>query len=216
MHKNHNCLQDKKKFMDKVAFLDGIQRKQLLPPEEILNMLSIKKTDRILDVGAGSGYLTLPIAKRVNETVFALDMDKRMLEVVQEKSHNENVDNIELVHGNIENIPLPAESVNIVLASLILHEVRPLPNVLQQINRVLKTDGHLLCLEYEKDENFVQGPPMNIRIPSSVMEEELVKAGFSVVQKVFPQEAIYIIIAKKQEVLKNENNKRSIRDKAHR
>lgn len=201
MEKKHSCSQDEKKFMDKVAFLDGIQRKQLLPPEEILDMLSINKSDRILDVGAGSGYLTIPIAKRVNETVFALDMDQRMLKVIQTKSQDENIGNIELVHGEIENIPLPVESVDIVLASLILHEVRPLSKVLQQINSVLKTGGHFLCLEYEKDENYVQGPPMDIRIHSSKMEEELINAGFSVVQKVFPQEAIYIMIAKKQEVL---------------
>lgn len=198
MQKNHVELQEAKSFMNKIDFLDGIQRKGLLPPEEILSRLTINKSDSVLDVGAGSGFLTIPVAKMVNETVFALDIDLRMLKVIQAKADNLNIDNIKLLQGNIDNIPLPAKSMDIVLASLILHEVRPLPMVIMQISGVLKTGGQLLCLEYEKDEKFLEGPPMNIRIKSSELEEELIKAEFSVVRKEFPQESIYIIVAKKQ------------------
>jgi ubiquinone/menaquinone biosynthesis C-methylase UbiE len=198
MQKNNINLQEIKKFMNKVDFLDGVKRKELLPPEEILSMLPINKSDNVLDVGSGSGFLTIPVAKMVNETVFALDIDQRMLKVIQAKASDRNIDNIKLLQGNIDNIPLPEESIDIVLASLILHEVRPLQKVLKQIGGVLKTGGHLLCLEYEKDEKFVEGPPMNIRIKSSELEEELIKEGFSVIRKEFPQESIYIIIAKKQ------------------
>jgi ubiquinone/menaquinone biosynthesis C-methylase UbiE len=151
-----------------------------------------------LDVGAGSGFLTIPAAEMVNETVFALDIDQRMLKVIEAKANERNIDNIKLLQGSIDNIPLPIESIDIALASLILHEVRPLQKVLEQIGSVMKTGGHLLCLEYEKDEKFVQGPPMNIRIKSSELEEELKKAGFSVVRKEFPKEFLYIIVAKKQ------------------
>ncbi|SNT11125.1 ubiE/COQ5 methyltransferase family protein [Anaerovirgula multivorans] len=199
MQKNQINFQQTKKFMNKIDFLDGVQRKEFLPPEEILSRLSINKSDSILDVGAGSGFLTIPVAKMVNETVFALDIDQRMLKVIQAKAKDRNIENIKLLHGNIDNIPLPAESIDIVLASLILHEVRPLPEVINQIGGVLKIGGHLLCLEYEKDERFVQDPPMNIRIKSSELEEELTKAGFNVVRKQFTQESIYIIVAKKKE-----------------
>lgn len=207
MNHNHIELHETNKFMSKVEFLDGIQRKELLPPEEILNRLSINKSNSILDVGAGSGFLTIPAAKRVNETVFALDIDSRMLKVIQAKADDQKIDNIKLLQGNIDNIPLEAESVDIVLASLILHEVGPLPMVIRQISGVLKTGGQLLCLEYEKDEKYVQGPPMNIRIRSSELEEELTKAGFRVVRKEIPQEPIYIIVAEKQEVIKTKNSK---------
>lgn len=196
---NHNKSHETKNFMNKIAFLDGIQRKELLPPEEILNMLTINKSHNILDVGAGSGFLTIPAAQLVDETVFALDIDQRMLKVIEEKANERNIDNIKLLQGNIDNIPLPAESIDIALASLILHEVRPLQMVLKQIGSVLKPGGQLLCLEYEKDENFVQGPPMSIRIKSSELEEELMKAGFSVVRKEFPKEFLYIMVAEKQE-----------------
>ena len=105
--------------------------------------------------------------------------------------------NIQLVKGSIDNIPLPEDSIDIVLASLVLHEVDPLSKTLQEVNRVLKEDGYFLCLEFEKTESAIDGPPMNIRIHSSIMEKELISAGFSIIQKSFPGDFLYIIIAKK-------------------
>jgi len=195
-HHNHPA-SDTQNFQDTIAFLDGCSRRKTLPPEEILKMLPIKRSDSILDVGAGSGYLTIPATKLVDGTVYALDMDTRMLDVIATKMNAENITNIQLVQGSIDDIPLPEGSVDLVLASLILHEVRPLSNVFQHINRVLKEGGYFLCLEYEKEESTVKGPPMHIRIPSAEMERELVNAGFQIVQKVLPQESIYIITAKK-------------------
>lgn len=55
MQKNHIDFQQTKKFMNKIDFLDGVQRKELLPPEDILDRLSINKSDSILDVGAVQG-----------------------------------------------------------------------------------------------------------------------------------------------------------------
>ena len=88
-------------------------------------------------------------------------------------------------------------SINIVLASLVLHEVNPLSKTIQQIKRVLKKGGYFLCLEFEKTESATDGPPMHIRIPSVIMEKELINAGFNIVQKVFPSESMYIIVAQK-------------------
>lgn len=195
-HQHHHA-RDIRNFMDKIAFLDGDLRRKTLPPEEILNMLPIKRSDSILDAGAGSGYLTIPATKLVDGTVYALDMDTRMLDVIATKMTAENITNIQLVQGSIDDIPLPEGSIDLVLASLILHEVRPLSKVFQHIKRVLKEGGYFLCLEYEKEESTVKGPPMHIRIPSSEMEWELANAGFQIVQKVLPKESIYIITAKK-------------------
>jgi ubiquinone/menaquinone biosynthesis C-methylase UbiE len=197
-HHNHdNHAMDTRSFMDKIAFLDGGMRRKILPPEEILQMLPIKKCDSILDAGAGSGYLTIPAAKLTAGTVYALDMDTRMLNVIDRKAKSKNITNIQLIQGSIDAVPLPDGSVDFALASLILHEVLPLSSVFQQLGRIMKTGGHFLCLEYEKEESAVRGPPMHIRIPSREMEQELINAGFSIVKKVFSRESMYIITAKK-------------------
>lgn len=197
----HCCHQhqtiDDQNFAKKIDFLDGAMRKETFSPEDSLNLLSIHQTSRILDVGAGSGYLTIPAAKRTGETVYALDMDARMLGVIDTKAKAETLHNIQLMQGDINGIPLKDQSVDVVLASLILHEVDPLSPVLRELRRVLKTGGYLLCMEYEKEESTVKGPPMHIRISSAEMETELISAGFQIAQKVFPQESIYIITAHK-------------------
>ncbi|MDH6363046.1 ubiquinone/menaquinone biosynthesis C-methylase UbiE [Enterococcus sp. PF1-24] len=159
-------------FLSKIAFLDSAMRQRTLPPEEIINHLPIKTDSQILDAGAGSGYLTIPAAKQTEATVFALDMDQQMLEVIDNKAKAENIKNIQLLARKIEELPLAEKEVDFVLASLILHEVSSLPNVLKEFNRVLKTGGYFLCLEYEKEESSIQGPPLAIRISSATMEKK--------------------------------------------
>ncbi len=196
-HSHNDQVMNDQNFLKKIDFLDGVIRKKMLPPEEILNLLPMQKKSCVLDAGAGSGYLTIPAAIRTNGTVYALDMDPRMLNVIRSKAISENITNIQLIQGGIAPIPMADNSVDVVLASLILHEVGPLSPVLGQMHRVLKVGGYFLCIEYEKDESAVEGPPMHIRIPSTEMEKELISAGFIIEQKRFIKETIYIITARK-------------------
>ena len=197
MEKHQHNSKETQQLEKKNKFLDGVERRKEFPPEEVLQMLAIKKTDNILDLGAGTGYLTIPAAQMVHGLVYALDMDEKMLEIIDCKAKDEGITNIQLVKGSIDNIPLPDDSIDIVLASLVLHEIKPLSTTLQQIKRVLKDGGQFMCLEYEKDESAIDGPPMQIRIPSLVMEQELENAGLNITQKIFLRKKIYIITAKK-------------------
>lgn len=181
----------------KAEVLDKPERIKAFPPEELLQMLPIRKTNTILDLGAGTGYLTIPAARMTNSQVYALDIDPGMLEVIDSKAKGAGISNIQLLEGSTDRIPLPDASADIVLASLVLHEVTPLSEILQQVKRVLKEGGCFLCLEYEKTENYTEGPPMNIRIPSLVMEQELMNAGFGISQKVFLNDFLYVVTAKK-------------------
>lgn len=197
MEKHQHNSKETQQLERKIKFLDGVERRKEFPPEEVLQMLAIKKNDNILDLGAGTGYLTIPAAQVVHGLVYALDMDEKMLEIIDCKAQDESITNIQLVKGSIDNIPLPDDSIDIVLASLVLHEIKPLSTTLQQIKRVLKDGGQFMCLEYEKDESAIEGPPMQIRVPSSVMEQELENAGLNITQKIFLRKDIYIITAKK-------------------
>ena len=189
----HNC-KNADRLAHKIAFLENPEKRGDIPPEKLFGMLPIKKTDNILDFGAGTGYLTIPAAKMVDGQVYALDLDSGMLEIINAKAHDAQLTNIQTIQGNTDTIPLPNESIDIVLASLVLHEVKPLAPTLQQINEVLKEDGYFVCVEIEAKEVTIVGPP---RIPSPIMEEELLKAGFNITKKLSPSESIYIFIAQK-------------------
>jgi ubiquinone/menaquinone biosynthesis C-methylase UbiE len=186
------------KHLKRIAdYLESQERRKLFPPEGFLKMLPLKKSDTILDLGAGTGYIAIPAAKMVEGLVYALDKDPEMLEVIKSRAQDEHITNIKSVKGSIDDIPLPDDSIDIVLASLVLHEVKPVSKSLQQIKRVLKEGGYCLCFEFENKESPIKGPPMNIRISSSTMEQELINAGFTIIQKSFPRDHVYIFVVKK-------------------
>lgn len=176
--------------------LDDPKRLQELPPLDILAMLEIRSGDVVLDIGAGTGYFTLPAASLSSATVYALDVQPEMLQVLNKRAAEKGLTHIKLVEGEIEQMPLPDQVADRVIASLVLHEVEPLSRGLEEIKRVLKPRGRLLCLEWEKKETE-QGPPLSHRIGSDEMKRALQDAGFSIVRLTFPTEAHYIILAEK-------------------
>lgn len=188
---------DPQKFLNKIAYLDSNLRKTLLPPEDILALLPLQDTSVVLDAGSGTGYLTIPAAKLTHNTVHAVDLDERMLGVVEGKMREEGLTNIQLLQESIDALPLPDNSVDIIMVSMILHEVPSLSQALSELSRVLTSEGHLLCIDFEKMVSSVKGPPLEIRIPEKRMRQELELVGLSVQQSVIPSEAVYILVAQK-------------------
>ncbi|MPW25450.1 methyltransferase domain-containing protein [Alkalibaculum sp. M08DMB] len=99
--------------------------------------MPIQKNHTLLDVGAGSGFFTIAMAERTLNKVYALDPDKRMLCVIQEKAKEKRLNNIELIQDSLENLSIQNESIDFVMASLILHEVSSLSEALSKIYEVL-------------------------------------------------------------------------------
>jgi ubiquinone/menaquinone biosynthesis C-methylase UbiE len=198
-HTQHNNQLDQK-FISKMAFLDSKQRETLIPPELLINQMPIKTHDTLLDVGAGTGFFTIPMAKNTTNKVYAMDPDGRMLRVIEEKAKENGLTNIELIQDYLEDLTLTNASIDFAMASLILHEVSSLSNALLKIHGVLKEGGHLLCLEYEKNPQIIEGPPFEIRIGSDDLEKMLTLHGFHIVKKVKINEAIYTILAEKKEI----------------
>ncbi|WP_408010054.1 class I SAM-dependent methyltransferase [Pseudalkalibacillus sp. A8] len=179
-------------FRKKVGFLDSRRRREQFSPESLLKLLPINSTDNILDIGAGTGFLTIPAAKITDGMVYALDIDPNILQIANSKAINEGLENIRTIQGEMKDLPLSDNSIDIVLASLVLHEIKPLSETLQLINQVLKANGYFACVELEDEQNPNHNHP---RISSTKMEQELNKAGFKVSKKLYPTESIYVLIA---------------------
>ncbi|MFC3212451.1 class I SAM-dependent methyltransferase [Planomicrobium okeanokoites] len=195
MHEKHKNSYSKHGSHGKMSYLENPARKNDLSPEKLLSLIPISETDTVLDFGAGTGYFTIPAAKAVTGNVYALDMDAEMLDVIKAKALHAEIENIIPVHTDGSDIPLPDERVDLVIASLVLHEIRPLDQTLTQMKNVLKDSGHLICIELEpKVETSHKAP----RISLAGMEQEMEDAGFRVVEKVFPSESLYVLIVQKQ------------------
>jgi len=196
---DHNHNQQDQKFLTKMAFLDSKQRERLIPPEVLMSQMPIHNNHTLLDVGAGSGFFTIPMAERTINKVYAMDPDKRMLSVIEAKAKEKGLHNIEPLQETIENLSLQNDSIDFVMASLILHEVKSLTIALTKIFEVISVGGHLLCLEYEKDDLIIEGSPMSIRIKSEELEKTLLTIGFDIVKKTKINDAIYTVLAVKTE-----------------
>lgn len=186
MHHSHG-----KHSKGKESYLESPERRKEFSPEQLLNMIPLKETDSILDFGAGTGYFSIPAAKRIMGNVYALDIDPSMLEIINEKALKEKLTNIVPVQGSMEALPLPDGSIDMIIASLVLHEIQPLAPLLQRMRNVLKKEGYLICLELEPKGSSEKAP----RITLEGMEREMKEAGFQVIEKFLPAKSLYILVA---------------------
>ncbi len=176
--------------------LDSAERRQALPPEATLSSIPIGPHDTVVDLGAGTGYFSIPAAAMTNETVHAVDVSTEMLEELKQRKDTAGVKNIELVQGTIENVPLDDKLADVVIASLVLHEVEPLEQGIQEIHRLLKPGGKLLCIDWEAVDSPM-GPPLHVRIASDKMSAALESQGFSISARHVPAPALYTLVAQK-------------------
>lgn len=177
----------------KISYLERPERRKEFSPEQLLNMIPVKEMDSMLDFGAGTGYFSIPAAKRIKGNVYALDIDATMLEIINKKALEEQLRNIVPVQGSMEALPLPDGSIDIIIASLVLHEIQPLAPLLQQMKNILKKEGYLVCLELEPKDSSEKAP----RITLEGMEREMIEAGFKITEKFFPAESLYMLVAQK-------------------
>src|SRR5690625_4621870 len=184
MHHSHG-----KHNIGKVSYLESPERSKEFSPEQLLNMIPLKETDSILDFGAGTGYFSIPLAKRTTGDVYALDIDAALLELIKEKALNEQLTNMVPIQGSMEELASHDGTIDMIIASLVLHEIKPLEPLLQQMRNVLKKEGYLICLEIEPKGSSDTGPRINLE----GMEREMKEAGFQITETYFPSESLYKI-----------------------
>lgn len=124
------------------------------------------------------GYFTIPMAKQTKETVSAVDIEPKMLEMLQENASKNHVDNIEYMGSDLNRIKLDEHSISKVMVSFVMHEVPNIDQTLSEVKRVLQPGGKLLVIEWEAVET-ASGPPVHIRISSENMVQILGMARFS-------------------------------------
>jgi SAM-dependent methyltransferase len=101
--------------------------------------------ERVLDLGSGGGIDVLLSAKRVGPTgrAFGLDMTDEMLTLAQRNAAEAGAGNVEFLKGHIEAIPLPAESIDVVISNCVVNLAADKPSVFREIARVLRPGGRI-------------------------------------------------------------------------
>jgi SAM-dependent methyltransferase len=101
--------------------------------------------ERVLDLGSGGGIDVLLSAKRVGPSgrAFGLDMTDEMIELANRNAAEVGATNVEFLKGHIEAIPLPANSVDVVISNCVINLAADKPAVFREIARVLRPGGRI-------------------------------------------------------------------------
>jgi arsenite methyltransferase len=124
----------------------------VLPKEAVLASLGcgnptalteLREGDVVLDLGSGGGIDVLLSARRVGPTgkVYGLDMTDEMLELARENQRKSGVENVEFLRGEIEAIPLPDNSVDVIISNCVVNLSGDKRKVISEAFRVLKPGG---------------------------------------------------------------------------
>jgi arsenite methyltransferase len=123
-----------------------------LPAEAVLASLGcgnptalaeLREGEVVLDLGSGGGIDVLLSARRVGPTgkAYGLDMTDEMLSLARENRRKAGVENVEFLKGDIEHIPLPDASVDVIISNCVINLAADKRNVLNEAFRVLKPGG---------------------------------------------------------------------------
>jgi arsenite methyltransferase len=106
-------------------------------------LIQLRKGETVLDLGSGGGIDVLLSATRVGPTgkAYGLDMTDDMLALARENQRQAGADNVEFLQGEIENIPLPNESVDVVISNCVINLSADKSRVLREALRVLRPGG---------------------------------------------------------------------------
>jgi ubiquinone/menaquinone biosynthesis C-methylase UbiE len=176
-------------------WLERAERIEEEAPDTALDAVRIAKGSTVADIGAGSGYMTVRLAKRVGPDgrVFANDLQPQMIELLRRRIEREKITNVTLVQGTVDDPKLPSASVDLELMVDVYHELSQPQIMLRRLREALKSGGRLVLLEYRKEDPTI---PIRFEHKMSVAEArmEVEAEGFTLsrVDESLPRQHILI------------------------
>ena len=161
-----------------IAFLDKPDRAAWQKPEAVVAALDLRGTETVVDVGAGSGYFTFPMARKLaTGKVVAMDIEPEMIRHIHHKAMTEGVKNIEVLLGKPADPSLPAGA-DVIFVCDVLHHVADRTLWLAKLSAEMKPGARLALIEF-KEGKLPEGPPESAKIPRAELVRLLTAAGLA-------------------------------------
>ena len=166
------------------------------PPDKIMDAIGVRPGMRVGEAGAGRGYFTFPLARRVGVkgVVLANDIPASSLDVIRQRAVREDLRNVKVAVGEVEDPLFPEKNLDMIVMVYVLHELeRPVPFV-KSLHYYLKPEGSLVIIEKNKTVELTQSHFMTHSRVLTTMSE----TGYELdrTETFLPQDTIYIYKAK--------------------
>lgn len=167
-----------------LGLLEGPDRDLWQLPDQIMDTLGIAEGSTVADIGAGGGWFTIRLARRVgaNGIVYAEDIQPQMLESTMRRVAREGLGNVRRVLGTAEDPRLPARSLDAVLIVDTYHELENPGALLRNIAQSLKPQGRVGVVDFKRD-GLGPGPALEDRVDPDEVVRDAEAAGLRLVRR---------------------------------
>jgi ubiquinone/menaquinone biosynthesis C-methylase UbiE len=154
------------------GWLDRPEREREEEPTRLMEALKLQPGDAVADIGAGTGYFTFRLSKQVGPKgkVYAVEIQKEMLDIIDRRMKERDVKNIDLVLGTESDPKLPANSLDMILLVDVYHEFEYPYEMTQVMVAALKPGGRLVFVEYR-----LEDPLVPIKLVHKMTQKQVLK-----------------------------------------
>jgi len=153
----------------------------------------LREGETVLDLGSGGGIDVLLSARRVGPTgkAYGLDMTDEMLDLARKNQHEARIENVEFVKGTIEDVPLPDDSVDVIISNCVINLSGDKPRVFREAARVLRPGGRFAISDVVADPDMDDATRRDMQqwtgciagaLTREGFQRELLAAGFEAVE----------------------------------
>ena len=171
---------------ENLGLLEAPDREKWQKPEQILDALGVAEGSTVADIGAGAGWFTIQLARRVgpNGAVYAQDVQRQMLEAIRRRVAREGLQNVQTRLGTGSQPNLPDRTFDAILVVDVYDAVdEPVP-LLRNLAAALKPGGRLGIVNYKPGNGGPgPGPDEGIRVDSASVERDASAAGLRVLAR---------------------------------
>lgn len=156
---------------------DGFGRDGWQQPEKVVQTLAIKPGERIADLGSGGGYFTFRLSQAAGPSgkVYAVDVDKDMLEDLAERANKDDYRNVEAVLAKYDD-PLLPEPVDLIFTTNVYHHIEGRAKYFSDAARYLRAGGRVAIVDFNG--KHWSASFMGHYTPVEVVKKEMEEAGY--------------------------------------
>ncbi|MBB1284556.1 class I SAM-dependent methyltransferase [Flavisolibacter sp. BT320] len=180
------------------GWLERSSRQQEEDADAAIAALPLRPGSTVADVGAGSGYYTFRIARRVRQgRVYAVEVQDEFVASLQARAEREGASNVTVIRGSDQEPNLPDSSIDLAIMVDVYHELAYPKEMLVALHKALRPDGKLLLLEYRAEDPSIPIKALH-KLSVAQAQKELAASGFVLAEyKQFLPIQHYLLFRKK-------------------